>query len=164
MTILLAILLLTEPTKVEIHYMPLGTSLTLGTGEKVRYFKFEEYKLLLQLDSELWDANNSLDNYEALVKKLELEGVAKDAVIKTLQDDKVVMGQRLDRMEKNWNDSEKRTIAASSGPIWPYFLAAGGGVLAVVGVTLFVVTLLKPAQPVQASSAVSSQGLHPLAH
>jgi hypothetical protein len=139
----LALTLGAAPVEVEIHYMPPGTALILQTGEQVRYFKFEEYKLLLKLDGDLWELNQRLELYKDI--DLKYTGIlkAKDTVIQSLLDDKKIREDRLMRVEENWHAAEKRAIDNAGGPVWPYILAAGGAVVGIVGATLFAVSLAK---------------------
>jgi hypothetical protein len=138
-----ALALSAAPVEVDVHYMPLGTALTLQTGEQVRYFGFEEYKRLLQLDGDLWAANKNLALYRDL--DLRYQGVLnmKDSIIEAYKNDRVILDERLKRSDENWHSAEKKLIEASGGPIWPYIVAAGGVVVGVVGVTLWASTLVK---------------------
>lgn len=139
----LAMILLADPVTVELHYMPPGTALKLQSGEQVKYFNFEEYKLLLKLDMDHWELQKQFGLYKDL--DLKYTGVLeqKDVVIKTLLDDKKILGDRLQRAEENWHAAEKRYVEASGGPVWPYFLAAGGAVLGIVGLSLYLATLAR---------------------
>lgn len=138
---LLALCLLAEPARIELHYMPAGTPLVLQTGEQVRYFVFDEYKLLLKMDNDLWEANSSLELYKDLDVRYTETFAQKDLIIQSLESDKDVLTGQLKRAEENWHDAEKRLVEASGGPVWPYILAAGGVVVGAVGVTLYLTTL-----------------------
>jgi len=142
MLALLTALMLSAPVQVEIHYMPPGTQLKLQTGEQVRYFTFDEYKLLLKLDGDLWDTTQRLSIYKDLDLKYGNIVGQKDVIIKTLQDDNQVLNERLKRSDENWQAAEKRYIEAAGGPVWPYVLGAVGAVVGIVGATLYVSTLV----------------------
>lgn len=137
----LVMTLLASPVTVELHYMPPGTDLKLSSGEQVRYFNFEEYKLLLKLDMDHWELHRQLGVYRDLDLKYNSVVLQKDLVIKSLLDDKKILGDQLLRAEQNWHAAEKRYVEASGGPIWPYFLAAGGAVLGIVGLSLYLASL-----------------------
>ena len=106
-----------------------------GVG-RARYYLLEDYLRLAQFDSELFSARNQLELWGRVGAGLKQELEAKDAVIKTLEDDKKILGDRSLRLEDKWKTCEKELQDASSGPIWPYFLAAGGAVLGIVGAVL----------------------------
>lgn len=143
LALVLALTVSAAPVEVELHYMPPGTALTLQTGEQVRYFKFDEYKLLLKLDGDLWELSRRLEIYKDLDLKYTSILGQKDVIIKTLQDDNLVLAGQLKRSDENWHSAEKKLIDASGGPVWPYILAAGGTVLGIVGATLYATTLVK---------------------
>jgi hypothetical protein len=131
------------PTAVDVHYMPLGTELQLTLGgkkERVRYFTFEEYRLLLMLDGALWDANRRLDIYKDI--DLKYAGIIKqkDKIIALLQDDKRILLERSLRLEKNWHKAEEELVDAAGGPWWTYALGITGGVALIVGGTMILVS------------------------
>lgn len=137
----LVLSMVVSPAQVEVHYMPLGTELALPSKERVRYFTFDEYKLLLKLDGDLWDTTKRLDIYKDL--DLKYRGIVdqKDVIIKTLQDDRLVLTEQLKRSDENWQAAEKRYIDAAGGPVWPYVVGAVGAVVGIVGATLYLSTL-----------------------
>jgi hypothetical protein len=139
---LLLALAVADPVTIELHYMPEGKKVYLPPPDNTwgKGFNFEEYKLLLGLDNDLWAANQSLGvcrdmdlNYQAVVRQ-------KDVIIKTLQDDNQVLNERLKRSDANWHAAEEKLVEASGGPVWPYILAAGGAVVGIVGATLYLST------------------------
>lgn len=123
--------------------MPPGTMLELPSKEKVRYFTFDEYKLLLKLDGDLWDTTQRLGIYKDLDAKYMAIVGQKDVIIKTLQDDRVVVDEQLKRTTTLWHDAEKRYVDAAGGPIWPYVVGAVGAAVGIIGTTLYVSTLLR---------------------
>lgn len=139
----LALTLSAAPVEVEVHYMPLGSALTLQDGERVKYFRFEEYKLLLQMDDDLWTANKNLVLYQDL--DLKYQGVVnqKDQVIAAYKSDREVLDERLKRTEGLWHAAEKRAVDNAGGSIWPYIVGAAGAVVGIVGATLWATTLVK---------------------
>lgn len=143
LALVLALTMSATPVEVELHYIAPGMPLTLQTGEQVRYYNFLEYKLLLKLDGDLWDISKRLEIYKDI--DLKYAGILKqkDVIIQSLLDDKKILGDQLKRAEDNWHSAEKRAVEASGGPVWPYILAAGGVVVAIVGTTLYVSTLVK---------------------
>jgi hypothetical protein len=136
--------LLAPISTVELHYIPSGTPLFLPTGERVQYFVFDEYKLLLTLDNDLWESNQKLQLLQELALKYTDVVAEKDKIIATLSSDKVDLSDKLKRAEDNWHRAELEKIDAASGPVWPYILAAGGVVVGVVGATLAVVFAISP--------------------
>lgn len=143
MLVLVVSMMLCAPASVEVHYMPLGTQLKLQSGEQVRYFTFDEYKLLLKLDGDLWDMTQRLVIYKDLDLKYGSIVSQKDIIIKTLQDDKLVLTEQLKRSDENWRAAEKRYIDAAGGPIWPYVVGAVGAVVGIVGSTLYLASLAR---------------------
>lgn len=143
LALILALSISAAPVEVEVRYMPPGTPLTLQGGEQVRYFKFDEYKLLLQLDGALWSANKSLAIYKDIDTKYQGVLAQKDAIIETYRKDRTVLDEQLKRSDESWHSAEKKLVAASSGPIWPYIVAAGGAVVGIVGATLWASTLVR---------------------
>lgn len=143
LALVLALMLSAAPVEVEIHYMPPGTELTLSDGLRVKYFVLAEYKLLLQMDGELWTANKNL----ALYQDIDLKYVGllnqKDQIIAAYKSDREVLDERLKRTEGLWQDAEKRVIANAGGPIWPYIVGAAGAVVGIVGATLWASTQVK---------------------
>jgi hypothetical protein len=128
--------LVAVPVEVEVHYIPLGEPVRLDSGEDVRCYSFSEYTRLLMLDGELWSISGELETYRDMDSRYVDLLNQKDVIIKTLQDDKTLLNAQLKRAEENWHAAEARTIAAS-GSTWPYYLAAGGAVVGIVGATLF---------------------------
>lgn len=143
LALVLAFAVSATPVEVELHYIAPGTALKLQTGEEVRYYNFLEYKLLLKLDGDLWELSRRLEVYKDL--DLKYTGILgqKDVIIRTLQGDNQVLAGQLKRAEDNWHSAEKKLIDASGGPVWPYYLAAGGVVVGIVGATLYATTLVK---------------------
>lgn len=144
MLALVLALSISAPAEIEIHYMPVGAPLKLELGGKkteVRYFTFPEYKLLLKMDLDLWDANQSLKIYKDI--DLKYAGVIKqkDEIIQTLRDDIVTKDGRITRVEGLWHDAEQKAIDNAGGPIWPYILAGTGAIIGIVGATLYLSTL-----------------------
>lgn len=140
MTALLLAILLSAPTEVEIHFMPPGTPLELkleGVKTRVQYFTFDEYKLLLKMDQDLWDAMERLRIYKDIDKKYEKIIEQKDTIIGTLQSDIEVKNARIARVEELWHKAEKEAIDNAGGPIWPYVVGAAGAVVGIVGATLY---------------------------
>jgi hypothetical protein len=143
LALILALSISAAPVEVEVHYMPLGTPLTLQGGEQVRYFRFDEYKLLLQLDGDLWSINRSLVLYKDIDSKYQGILAQKDSIIEAYGNDRRVLDERLKRSDENWRNAEKKLVAASGGPVWPYIVAAGGAVVGIVGATLWASTLVR---------------------
>jgi hypothetical protein len=133
--------LLAAPAVVELHLMPPGEALTLPTGERVQCFKFEEYKILLHMDNDLWAVKRQLAVYENLEAEYAALAMQKNVVIAALQSDKDVLANQLKRAEDNWHAAEQRAIDNAGGPIWPYVLAGGGAALG-VGAILFLASAL----------------------
>jgi len=144
MTAFLVVVVLAQASPAEqVKYMPLGTALELtleGAPEVVRYFRLSEYKLLLQLDFRLQDAEVQLDIYADIDKKYGEIIEEKDKEITTLKEDKQILADRSVRMEEKWHAAEKLAIENAGGPIWPYIVAAAGAVVGIVGVTLYLST------------------------
>lgn len=143
MSTLLLLVLLASPSQIEIHYMDPGAPLKLVSGEEVRCYTFTEYKNLLQMDTNLWQAVKDVTDLKAAVDKQDKIIVAKDVIISTLKKDKDVLQGDLDRTTVLWKDAEKKVIANAGGPIWPYFVAAGGAILGIVGATLAITSTLQ---------------------
>jgi hypothetical protein len=149
MLLLVAQLLVTQPAQLELHYMPTGTDLQLELGgkkERVRYFTFEEYKLLLKLDGDLFDAHRTIDIYKDI--DLKYAGIVKqkDEIIATLQADKVTLTERSKRLEEKWHKAEEDLVDAAGGPWWTYVIGIGGGVALIVGGVLIAVGSAQQAQ------------------
>ena len=108
-----------------------------GVG-RARYYLLEDYLKLAQFDSELFSARNQLEIWERLVVGQEQELKAKDVVIKTLEDDKKVLGDRALRLDEKWKKCESELVNAAKVPIWGYVVGATGAALAIVGVGLIV--------------------------
>lgn len=134
--ITLLLLALSAPVEIEVHYIPIGEPVKLTTGEDVRCYSFSEYTRLLMLDEDLWSISQELANYKDMDSRYVDILNQKDVIIRTLQDDKVILNDRIKRVEENWHAAEARAIAAS-GSTWPYVLAAGGAVVGVIGASLF---------------------------
>jgi len=131
---LVAQLVVGAPAQVEIHYMPPGTSLKLQGGQRVKYYTFDEYKLLLTLDGDLWTANQQLETLGEL--KLSWNNLLeqKDKVITTLQTDVTTFQGRAVRLQGKWDTCEDSLVKASGGSIWPWVIAGTGVVVGIVGV------------------------------
>src|SRR3972149_9331832 len=119
MLALVVALVVCDPVTVELHYMPPGVKVYLPPPNNTwgKGFSFEEYKLLLKLDGDLWDANQSLAIYKDLDLKYREVVEQKDVIIQTLLADKQVLGEQLRRAEENWHAAERRTIEAPGGPV-----------------------------------------------
>lgn len=139
--LLLCLSLSASPVTVELHLMPPGTMLTLPTGEKVRYFTFEEYKTLLGMDNDLWALGQQISTYKELESKYVELVSQKDIIISTMKSDKDILTAQLKRAEENWHAAEQRAIDNAGGPMWPYMLAGGGAALGLAGTILYLVSL-----------------------
>src|SRR5688572_20716754 len=136
-------MLVLGPVEVEIHHIPPGMRLELPEFGKMACYTFEEYQDLLRLDGELETALSSLEIYKDLDSKYAEIFRRKDEIIQTMQVDREIMISRMKRMEDNWHAAEKLAVEAAGGPWWPYVLAAGGAVVGIVGVTLYVSELAR---------------------
>ena len=144
MTALLVCLLLSAPAD-DLEFMPKGTELELkldGDLELVRYFRLPEYKLLMQMDFDLQDANKSLLIYKDIDQKYAGVIKQKDVIIQGLRSDIVVKDTRIERVEGLWHAAEEKAIENAGGPIWPYVVAAVGAAVGLVGAGLFLGTQL----------------------
>ena len=124
-------------TIVEFKILPPGHDLQLKNGPRVRYYDLQEYLQLAQFDSELWVARSQVETYREIERVLQVKLAAQDGIIRALEADKRILGDRSLRLEESWQRCEKDLVAASSGSIWPYVVAAGGAVLGIVGTTLW---------------------------
>jgi hypothetical protein len=144
MLALMLTMMVADPVTIELHYMPEGKKVYLPAPDNTwgKGFNFEEYKLLLKLDGDLWDANRTIEIYKDLDLKYQAVVGQKDVIVQTLQGDIRILDERLKRSDENWHAAEKKLVEASGGPIWPYVLAAGGAVVGIVGATLYLSTLV----------------------
>jgi len=122
---------------IEFRILPPGHDLELKKGVRVRYYPLDEYLQLAQFDSELWTALRQVETYQEIERVLQTKLDAQDGIIRTLEDDKRILGDRSLRLEDSWQKCENSLAAASIGTIWPYIVAAGGTVLGIVGTTLW---------------------------
>ena len=138
--VLLSIALIAQPVSIEIHYMAPGEKVYLPTPKVWgKGFTLDEYKLLLQMDGDLYTTRQQL----RLVDDIGLEWrniiEEKNRTITSLEKDKKIMTTRTIRLEGNWDTCEKALIEASSGPIWPYIVAIVGASVGIVGIVWGVV-------------------------
>ena len=143
--LLMAHLAAGAPTEITIHTMPLGTKVWLPPPDNSwgKGFTFQEYKLLLQMDGDIYTARQQLELYVDI--ELKYKGIIheKDAIIATLNNDNDILNKRALRLENKWHEAEDALVEAAGGPTWPYFLAAGGVVIGIVGATLYFTTLAR---------------------
>jgi hypothetical protein len=118
--------------KVEVHYMPVGTALTVG-GEEVRYFKFDEYKLLLKMDQDLWYFTAQLDLYRKLSADLSDMSNLKDLFLQSKQREAEIYQVRSDRLYESWTKCEE-ALTDNSFDFSSFMYGIGGGV--VIGVVV----------------------------
>ena len=125
------------PTEVEIFIMPPGRPVVT---EGVRYqgFTFDEYKLLLQMDNELYYKRKEIKLLGDLKLSLEQKLEQEAKISKTLRQDVETYKGRSDRIEKLWEKCEVDLVEASSGSIFPWVVAAVGAGIGLIGIGMAV--------------------------
>ena len=134
---LLAAQILAAPVVAEIHYMPPGHKVWIQPPVNAwgRGFDLEGYKLLLKLDSDLWEANKQLEDFDSIVGHYKDVIVEMDRIVAGLKEDRVIFGARAERLGTSLKTCEDDLVEAAGGPVWPYIVAAGGALFGVVGMT-----------------------------
>jgi len=134
---------LAASTQVEVHYMPVGAKVYLLTGEEGRGFTLGEYKLLLQMDADLWNLTQQVDMFRDLGEQYKLVTKQKDAIILSLKKDKEILRTRSLRLEEKWQESEEARVNAEGGALLPWIVAAIGAGIGIAGVCMFIGTQVK---------------------
>lgn len=140
--------LMTQPVTVEIHYMAPGVKSwihppanTWGKG-----FTLEEYKVLLQMDDDLFVARQQLRLGNDLELKWNQLLEEKDEIIRTLKDDVAIEAGRADRVQWKWDKCEDDLTddltEASGGDYLPWIIAAVGAGIGIAGAGVAIGVLL----------------------
>lgn len=141
------LLLLTTPAaakvSVQLEYITPGTALTLESGEEVRYYKLNEYKLLLKLDNSY---SISLQQIDLLGKSLDtwktIAGSMNEVIQSKDREIEIYEG-RSDRLYEKWGKCEDELSEARSSFDWSSFglgVVVGGTVVA-IGLSITVIAV-----------------------
>jgi hypothetical protein len=126
------------PVKVEIHYMPPGEKIYLPSAKGWgKGFSLEEYKVLLQMDNDLYHARQQLKLMGDLKLKWHHLLEEKDKIITTVESDRDTYKERSERLKEKWGQCEEDLVDAAGGEWWPYVLAAVGAAVGLLGTGLF---------------------------
>lgn len=148
--IILALLLSCMPSMaygidVELHYIPPGKSFLLD-GEELRLYTFEEWKILVEVDSELYHVEQKismyrrdLELYNRQVRILGRDIVAAEEQISSLKENNEWLVAEYDNMSK---ELAKAGGAASKDNFWSSVMLVAGVLLSVVGTTMIVTSRL----------------------
>ena len=90
------------------------------------------------MDGELYTARKQLKLVDGLELKWNQLLEEKDKIILTLEKDRDTYKARSERLQGKWDKCEGDLVDASSGPVWPYILAAVGAGLGILGAGLFI--------------------------
>jgi hypothetical protein len=109
---------------------------------KIRYYLLDEYLQLAAFDSELFTLRAEAENGKEIELELKKQLDVKEVIIKSLESDTNTFKERSDRLDLNLKTCEVALGKASSNnTVWPYFVAAGGSILGIVGTTLYMASL-----------------------
>jgi hypothetical protein len=109
-----------------------------GVG-RARYYLLDEYLKLAEFDSELSTLRLDLKAYQGIERSLSVEILAKEKIIKTLEEDKKILADRSLRLEGNWKKCEDSLIECSPC-FWPYIVGAVGASVGLVGAGIWLGT------------------------
>ena len=132
--------LILAPTPVVFELLPPGSGGVIN-GARVRYYLLPEFLKLAEFDAELVKLRKDVQDLTTIEAWLRKDLIEKDAVITSLEADKMVLSDQAIRLETNWQKCEKDLANSSMTPIWPYVVGAVGSALGLVGVGLWVGSL-----------------------
>lgn len=112
------------------YYMPTGVLCQLG-DDGLACFTLEEYKKLLEMDSELFTEKEKTKEKDSIIENQGLIIQQKDVLITTLEKDKTILEGQSERLGEKWRDC----LAESEGIPWS---SLGWGIAA--GVLVGVIT------------------------
>jgi hypothetical protein len=134
----MALLAVANTVEVEIHYMAPGQKVYLPEDKAWgKGFNLEEYKVLLQMDDDLYTARKQLRLVDFLEEKWTLVLEQKDEVIESYKADIKILDEKSTRLDNRWKKCEDDLIKASGGQWWLYGLAIGGSVIGIIGTSLY---------------------------
>jgi len=125
------------PVTIQTQYVAPGTPYVVPEVGEVRYYLFDEYKLILKVDNDLYLANQEILSLEKTNLYLnELVTTEKDRA-DTFKGERDVFKKRSERLDKNWKKCEDELTAFD----WQSFLiGAGSGaattLLIILGIVL----------------------------
>jgi hypothetical protein len=124
---LLATLLLAQP--IPLHYMPAGHPYSIEAVGEVRYFLFDEYKLLLKLDNDLFTARQELELQRALNTDLaDLLDIEKSRS-ESYRNSSDLYRQQSERLNQNWMKCERDLAKEVGWDLASILVGAGSGLL-----------------------------------
>lgn len=120
------------PVTIQTHYVAPGTPYVVPEVGEVRYYLFDEYKLILKVDNDLFLANQEIKSLENTNLLLEDLVKTERGRADTFKGERDIFKVRADRLDKNWKKCEDELTAFD----WQSFLI---GVGAGTGITLLTI-------------------------
>jgi hypothetical protein len=123
---------------VDFELLPVGHHLVLNDGLRVRYYKLSEFIELAKFDAELVKLRKDIQDLGDINNKFKIQMKELERIITIVEDDKVVLRGRADRLEEKWVAAEKLAVENAAGPVWPYVVGAVGVAVGIAGFSMYV--------------------------
>jgi len=145
MKVFLAIILLAstahaDPVKIQTHYISPGTAYTIPDVGHVRYYLFQEYKILLKVDHDLFLANDRIGNLQRIVEDQTRVVQLQLSFTKSVERERDIYKDRSLRLHNTWYKCEEKLIKESGFDLKSFLigLAVGSAAVAVTGTILII--------------------------